>query len=93
MYTTGEWPVVVLLTPSVLAGRGSRVDVPLCSAQIALPPVRNRFAAYSPQNSAPKQNLSRQLLELQTIRTMAVVCCVYSNAMQLHQQTLGLILI
>lgn len=82
-----------LLTQAVFAGPGSRGHVSLCSVQIALPPIRNRFAAYSPRNSAPKQNLSRQLLELQTIRTMATVCCVSSNAMQLDPQTFGLILI
>lgn len=82
-----------LLTQAVFADPGSGVDVPLCSVQIALPPNRNRFAAYSPRNRVPKQNLSRQLLELQTICTMAAVCCVHSNAMQLDPETFGLILI
>lgn len=66
------------------ASAGSCGNVPLCSVQIALPPIRNRFAAYSPRNSAPKQKpVGTAAGKLQTIPTMAAVCCVYSNAMQL----------
>lgn len=82
-----------LLTQAAFAGPGSCGDVPLCSVHVALPPVRNRCAAYSPQNSAPKQNLWRQLLESQTIRTMAAVCGVSIHKRQLEPCIFGLMLI